>query len=113
MSEPEARKLKEKMDRRLLILYALLVVVIAVSLTYIQYDNHRSEDQRAKFEHAVVENCEIGQKNTEAFNDLLNRLIEAVKQNPNYTDAEKAKAAKFYESGKQTVPECPPVAVEE
>jgi len=104
---------RAKIDRRLLILYGLLVVLLAAFLFYVKESDAKIEESRAKFETAIVENCEIGLKNTTAFNDLLDRLVEAVKVNPNYSVAERAKAIKFYESGRQTLPECPPAKVKE
>lgn len=103
---------KAAIDRRLLILYIVLAAVLAASLTYIVYDNNRAETAQAKFELAVIRNCEQGQKNTQAFNDLLDRLVEAVQQNKGYTDAQRQRAVDFYESGRQTVPPCPPVRTE-
>jgi hypothetical protein len=98
------------LDRRLLLLYLALVALLVSFFVYIQWDQANTNEARSQFEKAVVSNCETGQKNTEAFNALLNRLVEAVKANPTYSAAERAKAIAFYESGKQTVPECPPLA---
>jgi hypothetical protein len=108
MSEPEARRLKSKMDRRLLILYGLLVFILAAALTYIQYDLRKTNEARHQFEDAIIENCQVGLKNTRAFNELIETARRAVAQNPDLNAAERRFRLEAYEKVTQIEPECPP-----
>ena len=97
-----------RLDRKLLLLYVMLAVVIGVSLSYIQYDQIRYASDRSQFEHAVVVNCNANRDNTTAFNSLLDNLIYATRTSDLLTDEQKRVRIGIYERGIMAVPTCPP-----
>lgn len=113
MTADEMRHERRKIDRRLLVLYLILVALVCGAVFYVDWDLDRYAKARAEFERAVIINCESNQRNTRALNDLLDGIIRSVQASDNLTPGEKAVRIAFYESGRQDVPDCPPSSVED
>lgn len=102
------RKYRSDVDRRLMVLYLILLVILGISLFFFQRSAQRAEDSRHEFEKKIVANCETIQQNTKTFNSFVQVIIQRVKENPDLTPKEQDQAMKLYQGLIQQVPECPP-----
>lgn len=91
-------------DRRLILLYVLVVALWVGLLVMVQRDVEASH----RFERAVVENCEANRKNTVGFNDFLDKLITSYQSSPLLNERQRRLRSAFLATAKQTVPTCPP-----
>jgi hypothetical protein len=104
---------RKAVDRRLLILYILIIVVFASVLGIVRNDQQESDRERIAFENAIVMNCEANQENTENFNDLIDRLLETYQASTVLTPEERQQRIDFFTPAKGEVPKCPPQILDE
>lgn len=90
--------------RRMLVLYVVLVLVLAVVLGMYR----RNEEARRHFERAIVVNCNANRANTVRFNETMDVIIERLKKTTTATPAQKAEGVRLYSRLKSPVPDCPP-----
>lgn len=99
---------RSDINRRLMVLYLVLIVILGLSLLFFQRAAQRAEDSRHEFETKIVINCQTIQQNTKTFNSFVRVIVQRVKENPDLTQKEKDQAMKLYSGLIQQVPECPP-----
>lgn len=91
-------------DRRLLILYGMLVFVLIMGGLLFQ----RSNADRHRFEHAVITNCTQNRTNTIAFDHFIDKLVQSYATSPVLTPKQRRERAAFFAEVRQEVPTCPP-----
>lgn len=102
------KKYRSDVDRRLMVLYFVLLVILGISLFFFQRAAQRDENARHQFETKIIINCETSKQNTETFNDFVHVIIQRVQENPDLDKKEKSDAVKLYTGLLQQVPVCPP-----
>jgi cobalamin biosynthesis Mg chelatase CobN len=104
---------RRAMDKRLLVLYVLIIVVFASVLGIVRNEQRQSDEDRIQFENAIVDNCVANKRNTENFNNLIDRLLQTYADSPVLSEEERQQRIDFFTPAKGEVPECPPKFLEE
>lgn len=81
------------LDRRLLIIYVLLIVLLTAA---------------GQGYTSLTDACNVNQDNARAINDLIDRAITSTESNETITPKQRAQRVEDYEAIRQAVPSCPP-----
>lgn len=93
LNEKKLRIAVRLWDRRLLIIYVLLIALLtAIGQGY----------------DSLTAACDATKSNAVTLNRTLDRIGQSVRMNPNYTAQEREERAQVYAELKQQVPTCPP-----
>jgi hypothetical protein len=95
--------------QRLLVMFALVVLIGYFTLDGIHSAQEQSDRDRARFERSIVTNCESVVANTRRFNELIDKLVYAYATSPALTPKQREERSALLANSKQDVPVCPPL----
>jgi hypothetical protein len=100
LNEKRLRITVKLTDRRLLLLYVLVIAAFIALGALVQA---RTSDRDG-----LIGACQDTRQNAVTLNKALDQLALSAQTSPILTRAERAQRAKFYDGLHQTVPTCPP-----
>lgn len=120
LGEKRFRLTSKQQRRRQLALYVVGLLVLAyistltvrthVQTERMQHAQVAYERDRARFERLSVMNCQANRENTIAFNSFIDKVVTIYFTSPVLSSTQRKARGEFLATGKQTVPNCPPLS---
>lgn len=99
-------------DRRMLIMFGLLIASLAVVFVIQERTDSRERKNTEIFRIAIIANCEEIRQNAIDFNSFIDDLVETFDASPLLPEAERNRRVDLFSSAKSDIPTCPPSLAE-